>query len=394
MLPTAFVDTLEQQAWATAEVRYGPEVRKQRPLVEAIRELSAAYVAGRAPRERVHQLARLLFFTLADLPKVAYPLAELARGGRLPSGPLRLLDVGAGCGTLTLGTLGALEQRDIEHVWGVDHDPEALTLFRRLYAGIGGARSGMTGPLRTQVADASRRRALDDLPGPFSLILVGNALTELPESARATLVRELLGKLATDGALIVIEPALQQTTRDLHRLRDELLEQQRARVFAPCTHQASCPLVEHPKAWCHEIRVWSGAPPRLRKLAAASGLRRRDLKFSYLTLLRPSSDDARGVALPAPEGAEGEAYRVVGSLQRSKGRRSITLCAAGELHEALRLDRDKREHNRPFERLNRGRLLWLPGRARRASPSQLRVASETPAVILDPAEEAALSSPR
>lgn len=389
MLPPAFVDALEQLAWTTAETRYGPEVRKQRPLVEAIRELSAAYVAGRAPRERAHQLARLLFFTLADLPKVTYPLAELARSGRLPAGPLRLLDVGAGCGTLTLGALGALGDRDIDHAWGVDHEPEALELFRRLYAGIGAARSGATGPLRTQLADASRRRALDDLPGPFSLIFVGNTLTELPAGARATLLRELLAKLAPEGALIVIEPALQQTSRDLHRLRDELLERREARVFAPCTHQLSCPLVDHPKAWCHEIRVWSDAPPRLRKLAAASGLRRRDLKFSYLTLL-PNADDPSGVACPAPEDAEGEAFRVVGSLQRSKGRRSVALCARGALHEALRLDRDKREHNRPFERLNRGRLLWLPG----SEAAQLRVDAETKTPTLDPADEAALSSER
>jgi precorrin-6B methylase 2 len=392
MLSSTYVDTLEQLAWSVAETRYGPEIRKQRPLIDAIRELSAAYVAGRAPREQAHQLARLLFFTLADLPKVAYPLAELARSGRLPSGPLRLLDVGAGCGTLTLGALGALDQHPIDHCWAVDHDPEALELCRRLYAGIGVERAAVTGPLRTQVADLGKRRALDDLPGPFSLILIGNVLTELPEGARLTLLRELLAKLADDGALIAIEPALQQTTRDLNRLRDALLEQEHARVFAPCTHQRPCPLADHPKAWCHEIRVWSGAPPRLRKLASQSGLRRRDLKFAYLTLLPWSSaaQPSANVAQPCPDDASGPSYRVVGSLQRSKGRRSVALCADGTLHEALRLDRDKRELNRPFERLNRGRLLWLPGCEGAKQP--LRVGAESPTLALDPADESALSS--
>ena len=33
--------------------------------------------------------------------------------------------------------------------------------------------------------------------------------------------------------------------------------------------------------WCHERRPWQ-PPPMLRQLASATGLRRRDLRFSYL----------------------------------------------------------------------------------------------------------------
>ncbi len=404
MLPETYVEALEAQTWALAEMLHGARVRRQRDLVAAIRELSAAYVAGQAPRKPRHQLARLLFFTLADLPKIAYPLAELRRSECLPEGPLHLLDVGAGFGALTLGALGALPDTPIETTWMLDADADALSGARELYAATAPLRRAPIGKIHTRVANLAHPRALNQLPNDFSLIFVGNVLTELPETARAPLLDMLLSRLAPDGVLLIIEPALRHTTHALHHLRDTLIAKGKAHVFAPCSHQLPCPLTDG-DAWCHEIRVWQHLPPRLRKLAAATGRRRRDLKFSYLTLLPPNTTAHASASSPPQKNAGGDAYRVVGSIQRSKGRREVALCAAGQHLTALRLDRDQSELNRVFARVGRGHFLWLAAtkdaeyssgdREKKApqAPSRgqgpslrLRITSDTQVIGLDPSD--------
>jgi hypothetical protein len=54
--------------------------------------------------------ARAVFFTIADAMKIAIPIGELARRDALPAArPLRVVDVGAGCGAMTLGLAAACD---------------------------------------------------------------------------------------------------------------------------------------------------------------------------------------------------------------------------------------------------------------------------------------------
>src|SRR5690349_9310405 len=54
--------------------------------------------------QRAALCARMKFFLPRDLPKIQLPLAELAAVSALPApGTLRVLDIGAGLGTTSLG---------------------------------------------------------------------------------------------------------------------------------------------------------------------------------------------------------------------------------------------------------------------------------------------------
>src|SRR5205085_918049 len=67
-----------------------------------------------APASPIGDLAaRALFFTIADAAKIRVPLAELAGRGldRCGGGRVRVLDVGAGCGAMTLGLVAHLAAR-------------------------------------------------------------------------------------------------------------------------------------------------------------------------------------------------------------------------------------------------------------------------------------------
>src|SRR4029078_7441568 len=98
-------------------------------------------------------------------------------------------------------------------------------------------------------------------------------LTELPPFARLELVERALTAIRDDGAVIIIEPALRDTARALHELRDAVLASGRGRVFAPSAPRGSpCPALADPDDWCHEDRPLA-LPPRTAELARLTHLR-------------------------------------------------------------------------------------------------------------------------
>ncbi len=352
---------LEEVLWDLAREQLGPV--RQRELVQAIQELSSSYNRPegkplRAGATLPLQQARLLFFTAADLPKVALPLGELRAAGRLPAPPdgepLRVLDLGAGHGALSLGLLafraacGPDWDGPVE-LWAMDREPGALQLMgQAIEAAVG---DGIVpGPVSFHPRTVDLARSVDLQP-PFHLVLSGAVLNELPPRRDEDLARTALDALTPDGVALLLEPALRHTSRRLHRLRDLLLRDGAATVLAPCTHSAPCPMLETDRDWCHERRPWQ-PPPRLRTLAAATALRRRDLRFSFLALAPPGA---------APVERAPGAHRVVSDPLGSKGRVERFLCGADGRQRVVLLKRHRGQGNRDFGRLARGDLAWFQG---------------------------------
>ncbi len=341
----------EEALWAAAREALPEGALDPRSLAAAVVARSDRYTRDRgsmgaplAPRDRARDLAaRALFFTVADAAKVAVPLAELAARGLVPGRePLRLLDAGAGCGAMTLGVAAALPERALE-VTAVDRDAAALDLFARTTALRPEARIG----LRTVAGDVQASPT-----GPFDLVLAGTVLNELPAGDRLPAVRALLGRVAAGGALIIVEPALRETTRALHVVRDAVIEAGDAHVFAPCTRKgAPCPALADERDWCHEDRPFS-PPPRLGWLIRQIGLRREGLKFAYLTLRRESAEQ-----VPVEVGRR--ALRVVSGPLDQKGTVQRIVCGEeGRVHLRV-LKRDRTDQNRALGEARRGDVLVL-----------------------------------
>jgi phospholipid N-methyltransferase len=277
--------------------------------------------AALAARPRHDLAARALFFTVCDAMKIAVPFGELARANALPDRPLRVVDLGAGCGAMSLGLVHAGAR--IGELTLVDTDAGALAIAKRALPAS-----------TTVVADATTAA----IP-PADLIVCGTMLNELPEAAHLPLVTRALAALADDGALILVEPALRDTTRALHRLRDALLG--RAFVAFPCTHQQTCPALVNPDDWCHEDRTVD-LPPRTAELARVTHLRDDGLKFSYLVLRR------QPLAVPAG------AWRLVSAPRIAKGKHEITGCGEPGWRTLRLLKRHRTGEHRAFERAHRG----------------------------------------
>jgi precorrin-6B methylase 2 len=337
---------VEEALWEAARAELPADALLLRNLVPAIIARSHVYTDDRerlrqpvAPRTRSSDLAaRALFFTPADSAKVQVPLAELLARELLPPRALRLLDVGAGAGAMTLGLVSLLPGR-IAHVSAVDRDPGALAILRRALNQLVPSL-----PLSARSGDV-----LALPPGAFDLVVVGSTLNELDAGRRVEVMRALLARLEPDGALIIIEPALRETARDLHALRDEVIGARLAHVFAPCTRQGGCPALDDPRDWCHEDRPFQPTP-RLHELMNRTGLRGLSMKFAYLTLRHDAS--------PLVSTFPGRrALRVVSGPLDAKGTVERIVCGATGRERMRKLRRERTQARLALTAAHRGDVL-------------------------------------
>jgi ribosomal protein RSM22 (predicted rRNA methylase) len=315
-------------------------------LHRAIVERSRRYTSERdqlsaRPTDPAADLAaRALFFTLCDAPKIAIPLAELANRGLIPSRPLRIVDIGAGCGALSIGIATFITDRPLELTL-LDRDTQALAIAKQALARIAPAAT-----VTTRGLDLVRDPALPTA----DFVVLGNVLNELPPAARSALITRALAAIADDGAVIIIEPALRETARALHELRDAVLAAKLGHVFAPCTRTiAPCPMLADERDWCHEDRAVT-LPPRTAELARVTHLRDDGLKFSYLVLRRSAEP------LVAQSG-----WRVVSAVHAPKGKVELDGCSDAGLVQLRLLRRHRSDANRAFERASRGDVVIVDG---------------------------------
>lgn len=82
-------------------------------------------------------------------------------------------------------------------------------------------------------------------------------------------------------ALMILEPSTAQDGRKLMNLRQSLIESGYT-IWAPCTHQLSCPLLIHSKYdWCHD-RAQVRAPAWFTDLEKLLPMKNRTITTSYL----------------------------------------------------------------------------------------------------------------
>jgi hypothetical protein len=349
---------------AVAAARGWPTTRDVATLGKCVSALSAAYNDPARARASAREAgaARLGFSFARDVPKGAGAVRELVATGtlRLNGGTLRVLDLGAGFGATTWGVVRALEASGasgtVEATW-VDADAVALDVASAVVK----ERALRQARLRLLVRTVARSalRSLDDL-GEFDLVLAGQLLSELGVGTEgdvrlAMLVERVSSWLArntrSSGTLVVVEPALRDRTRTLHRVRDALASRPEVTIFAPCLHAIGCPALARESDWCHED-LDVDLPAWLTPVAHAAGLRREGLTFSYLVLRKD------GVRLGDRLELQGFApLRVVSRTIRSKGKLEALLCGGPVRCKAMRLDREAEPGNAAWDTILRGEVI-------------------------------------
>lgn len=332
--------------------------------------------------------ARLQFYLPRDLLKLHGPLSELASVAALPRKPRwRVLDLGAGLGATGLGVArfaalsGSAEALDVT---AVDVDGEALELYRALCSDLH-TLPAVPIQLHTQVADLASWPRGAARAEPYDLIVLGLVLNELRSTQGNALehyVLELARLLDPEGALIIIEPALRETSRALHELRDALAARDAAPyVFAPCLRDAACPMLARPRDFCHE-RLPYDLPKSLAALAHDAGLRERDLTYSYLTLT-PSRRSLRELGA-----GDGTLYRAVSGQLESKGKTEVWLCGELVAPRAQRLDRQRSEQNAELELAERGCIIRVSNAEPASASGLMRIGKSVEVTVVQRWERA------
>ena len=367
-------------------------------VAQAVVNLSRLFTTTRAILplhyldDPAHASAYLSYFLPVNLSKVQVLLDELSEnsGTEASDRPMAILDLGCGPGTGALALLDWLWHRSPEQakslsVLASDASHAPLRDTKRLWdaycqeVGIpstglrcveGNLEHPLKGDLGKQIVQG----------GPYDLIMMANCLNELfsasidPPTERAAIVAQLLPFLAPHGTIMIIEPALRQTARGLHQLRNHLLKQGLCTVYSPCLHEKACPALDHPDDWCHEERPWQ-IPPMIAAIDRDVGFIKDALKFSYL-LLRT---DGRTIATRSPQ-----TFRVVSELRVLKGDTRAWLCNELGRSEVGRLDRAESETNAAWDDCQRGSIIRLDGVKRKEGSTLGRIPAEGAVEIVRP----------
>lgn len=374
-LPEGLRETIDVMLRA----RGWPTTSEPERLGAMVRSLSASYNQEGVAVAGGGHAARLGFFLVRDIPKSAWALRDLVRGGVWKAGDsvdLKVLDLGAGMGATTFGLMGCLAAHGIRgdvRATLVDADAGALNVAAELARKL--SFEGLRLEVSTRVGDAHAYRPA----APVDLVLMGQVLSELDQRVPAeervaahvrSIAERLKSSVKPHGTLCIVEPALRGRTRHLHALRDALITGQAATVFSPCLHAGSCPALLREEDWCHDD-VDVDVPDWLIPTARAAGLRYQGLTLSYLNLRR----DERTLRSMFP--TELRAARATSGAIVSKGKCEGVLCGdidAGEHRARLRLlDKEQTEHNVAWLNLRHGDVVTFEGEP----PLKGRIARDT-----------------
>jgi SAM-dependent methyltransferase len=342
-------------AWRAA--RRGPPRRSAPPdllLPDELREVAAAVARLSKGLTRERELAGARYMDeerlLGAYLLFYWPVSYLqARGtiSELPRRPRAALDLGSGPAPMAFAALDA----GAAEVVAADRSAPALATARRLAAEAGEQ-------LATREWNPARGRPLAELAvgRRFDLVTMGHVVNELfpgsgAEARRADLLEEALALVAPGGSLLVVEPALRDTSRALLRVRDLLVARGFA-VRAPCLFRGACPALLRETDWCHAERPIE-PPPLVAQIGKAAGLHKEAVKMSYLVL----APKGEGWAEPPP----GRVFRIVSEPLPSKGRLRYMGCGPeGRMGLSLQ-ERHVDDRNRRFEGLLRGDVVEVTG---------------------------------
>jgi len=338
-------------------------------LAQAVSELSRLFTKERASLSRTYldepayAAAYVNYFLPVNLSKIQVLLDEMAALDT--DKHLSVLDLGSGPGTGALALLDWLHQHHPTPtgkltVMAADSSASALRQAKQLWdcycreSGVIDAQltlckldmeRSLDGPSMSQIRKSS----------PYDLIIIANCLNELflkskdPVGARTDMIAGLLGLLAPHGTIMLVEPALRETSRELHQVRDRLLQDRRCNVYSPCLHENNCPAMVNPFDWCHEERAWE-PPAIIRDIDDEVGFIKDALKFSYLLLRK----DGKTIVEWQPD-----VFRVVSELRELKGEKRAWLCNELGRQEVGRQDRLASPQNAALDSWHRGAIVQI-----------------------------------
>ena len=317
-----------------------------------------------------------LFFFPQTFTRVRFPLVELLeyRGWKPPTHrPLRIMDLGTGTGSALFGAVRLLQDlpgiSELEAT-AVDQSAESLRIARAIARDLFELWPRTTWDMHK--GDLAQPGTWPASPRQWDLIMLSfsfnEAFLEQSTERQEQWLEALAHRLTPGGVLLLIEPALRETSERLELLRDGVMQGEEWTILGPCLHHRPCPLLRSGSFWCHEVRRWK--PPESlvsinRKLYRSI----ETLKFSYLALKHGSPGQR--------ERAEGDAghLRLIAPMTEVKGKFITSGCAADGNRYGYELQTRglSKSQKKEWKRIERGDILDISALTPLGSGETLRL---------------------
>ncbi len=208
---------------------------------------------------------------------------------------LHILDIGSGPAPASAALCDSFCVQDVTLV---DSSKKALALAERLFASEWSS---------TEVHSIVHDFESNDFPmldGVYDIIVLSHSLNELWKNAgnalerRTAFLKKLASFLGSGGILLVSEPALLLTSRNLICVRDNLV-QDGFSVISPCLTSHVCPISESgSQQTCHAEIPWQPVEP-VASIARLAKLDRQSVKMTYMAFCKDDvfPKNGRGQAL-------------------------------------------------------------------------------------------------
>src|SRR5690606_1536325 len=195
--------------------------------------------------------------------------------------PKTMLDVGSGPGTALWAAKDCLS--GLASATLVEASPAIRALGQRLDVNIGVETDWRAGNLVKEKLEFNKA----------DLVTITYVLDELEQVERSALIEQLWA--STQHLLLIVEPGTPAGWERILAARKILIERG-AKIAAPCTHHANCPILA--PDWCHFSR--RVARSKIHRLTKSAEVPWEDEKFIYLAAARDNigSASARVIAPP------------------------------------------------------------------------------------------------
>ncbi len=264
-----------------------------------------------------------------------------------------VLDIGCGEGAGLFGVyLGLKNETDVREMRlaGIDNDRRRLERARYLARLFHSDDPGFKVRFDKQKIDGisgfnSKKK--------YDIMIFANSLAEIikERSIPSAFMGAVFGRLADQGLVIVIEPALKKYARRIMELRGVLNSRPGVQVLLPCLHDSRCAMltIDDREEWCHQSVAWS--PPPFMQIVN-KGLNREIayLKYSYLVIAKIDRQRVKTSGL-----------LVISQLLKEKGKKRCFLCAPGRRVELVRLNKARSRDNEQFDEISKGDVIHLQG---------------------------------
>lgn len=348
------------QAWENALIAYMYQMKWQqtwdgqaipKDIVKSIcahaLKLSNAFTLDRSKLDQHYfnkkdvQLAYLMYFHLANVVRVAAclkPYLESYFQQNTKKTVLHVLDLGSGWGA-TAWAIEVLLKNHWPHIKAevvlTDQNKSILEQAKNLFSFM----SFTQVKVSHKVFDLNTKKTLKILhqKQAYDLIVAANAINEVSDNTQEQIDRvfTILWKyhLSAKGAIVIVEPALMSTSKQLTRLRDQWLAAWQAYSPFPCLHQAQCPMNTDKKDWCHFETLWH-APQLRKKIERFLEHKDKALKACYIVLSKIDLHQQKEMQTKA---------RVISNELKLKPKRCVLVCTASGKH-LIELDKSLKKN--------------------------------------------------